>query len=267
MWNKILEELFASPNGGTWTPGGEDGNGKFTFFTNVEAGYNKNGDYGFKYSYSYSLDNGQHNGFGKEQQIGQVVVGVGFMKVSSNNKQSSWYETGGRANWCLGTTASLMEFKGGINVIDMYARGVRNGLNGNYQLTGRNLNLFRNAAMTSRTAPISRLVRFGKLFGRASFVGGIIIDGVASYNYLYNPSSKNSVHPAKAILNTGMGWLGLKWNPIAGAIYSGVDALYPGGWGGDERHPGAVRDQAELIDLNREIIPGFNLYRDVYGKQ
>lgn len=130
---------------------------------------------------------------------------------------------------------------------------------GNYQLTGRNLNLFKAAEMTEATRPVSAVGRWGGILGKASFGVGVGMDAIGVFNYLDNPNSSNAVHPAKAGLNTAMGYIfGLKFNPIAGALYFGVDAFYPkskyqqvGGW------QGYAIDYDHLQRANEAIVPGF----------
>jgi hypothetical protein len=119
------------------------------------------------------------------------------------------------------------------------------GVYGNYQLTGRNLNLFGSAKMSSATMPISNIAKWGKRFGVGSFGFGFTIDMIGVYNYTQNPNSPNAVHPAKAAVNTVIGlWdmgiskIGLRANPIVAIVYSGVDAFYPGGWLGDKKARG-----------------------------
>jgi len=75
--------------------------------------------------------------------------------------------------------------------------------------------------------------------------------------YKDNPNSPNAVHPAKAGLNTTMGAYGLWVNPVAGTLYFGVDAFYPGGW------KSALEKNGSLTEQNQEIMGNkWNLYRD-----
>jgi hypothetical protein len=80
------------------------------------------------------------------------------------------------------------------------------------------------------------------------------LKGVDNY---YNPAlgaeHEHSVSPAKAGLNFVMGVIGTR-NPIAGAIYSGLDQFYPEGW------PGALENNERISDKNREILPDFHIY-------
>ena len=152
--------------------------------------------------------------------------------INQKINNSDWYGTGGKGNWFFGVAATFSSIKGGLNAERMYAQGIRGGLAGNYILTGRNLSLFGKAAATEASLPISSVAKWGGIAGKASFWGGVAMDGIGVYNYYNNPNSPNAVHPAKAGLNTTMGAYGTWVNPAAGILYFGIDAFYPGGWDG-----------------------------------
>jgi RHS repeat-associated protein len=86
----------------------------------------------------------------------------------------------------------------------------------------------------------------------AGLVGiGVGLDAVGVYKYYKGVNDPNAfiqpVHPAKAILNTGVAAYGLWVNPAVGIIYFGTEALYPGGI------KGAVKDQGKtLANLNEQ---------------
>lgn len=85
---------------------------------------------------------------------------------------------------------------------------------------------------------------------------GVVMDGIGVYKYYKAPNTDPNafiqpVHPAKAGLNTGMGLYSLYVNPIAGAMYFGMDAFYPGGW------QGAATDYDRIQKANAAIVPGF----------
>ncbi|MFP3599469.1 RHS repeat domain-containing protein, partial [Chryseobacterium sp. SIMBA_029] len=171
---------------------------------------------------------------GKHNEWGQAFQDAFNSFVEKLN--SEWYSLGGKTNWYLGSAAIAIAFKGGVNSKNMYSQGIRRGVSGNYQLTGRNLSLFGKAPMTEVTQPISKVAKFGKGLGTASFYFGLASDGIGVRNYLQNPNSKNAVHPAKFGLNTIMGIAGNWGGPIGasiGTIYFGVDNNYdgPGGQG------------------------------------
>ena len=85
------------------------------------------------------------------------------------------------------------------------------------------------------------MANVGGLLAKGSFFVGFFIDAACVYNYYNNPNSSNVVNPGKAILNTGVGAYGIWVNPVAGAIYFGVEAFYPGGI------KGMVTDQGKTL--------------------
>ncbi|TCN57592.1 hypothetical protein D0809_13490 [Flavobacterium circumlabens] len=178
--------------------------------------------------------------------------------VSDNNLNlGNWYETGGRANWAFGTASAIGIVKGSLNSERMYAEGIRRGLLENYQLTGRNLSLFREAPMTKATIPISKLGQWAGSIGRGSFYAGFFMDSFGLLNYIDDPSSPNAVHPAKFILNTYMGAMGTyggNMMAIPSILYFGIDAFYPKGWGG------LAIDQESLYQDNRAINPNYQAF-------
>ncbi|WP_312992711.1 DUF6443 domain-containing protein [Chryseobacterium flavum] len=146
-------------------------------------------------------------------------------------KEENWYSIGGKSNWFLGNIAITTSFKGLMNSQKMYSQGMRKGVFGNYQLTGRNLSLFGKAAMNDATIPVSQLGKIGKGLGTGSFYLGVLIDmaGVVT----------GDVEVGKVALNTGFGAMGNWGGPIGasiGTIYFGVDNFYDGpqgqGWPG-----------------------------------
>lgn len=162
-----------------------------------------------------------------------------------SKKPNGWTSTANKINWFFGTSASLAESIGNGNINNMYGQGIRRGVNGNYQLTGRNYNLFKKAPMTRHTAPSSSFFKYGKAVGKVSLFASIFIDGYGVVTYYKNPDDPNAVHPAKAGLNTAIGVYGVWVNPVFGVLYFGTEAFYPGGV------KGAVTDQGKnLAGLN-----------------
>lgn len=104
--------------------------------------------------------------------------------------------------------------------------------------------------------------KIGRNLGWAGLVVGTALDIKGINNYYdpkIGPKSKNSVNPYKAALNFGMGLYGLTVSPIPSLFYSGIDTLYPGGWGGDDEHPGALQNQSTLNQEN-----SFNPYWQIW---
>lgn len=100
--------------------------------------------------------------------------------------------------------------------------------------------------------------KMGTKLGQVGFAGGLLIDMYGVQNY-YDKGSQhsNSVHPAKAAINTGMGAWGLLGGPygaIASGAYSGVKLLYPGGVNG------LLQDQAKYTKENQKVLgPSFRM--------
>jgi len=62
---------------------------------------------------------------------------------------------------------------------ELYGRGFRLGIAGNYQLRGRNLNLFKDAPMTDATRPLTKITGLGRTvsgLGRATAGVGLVYD-------------------------------------------------------------------------------------------
>jgi hypothetical protein len=178
--------------------------------------------------------------------------------VSVNDFNSGdWYGPGGRINWAFGTAATMGVVKGSLNSEQMYAEGIRRGLSGNYQLTGRNLSMFREAPVTKATMPISKVGVWAGIIGKGAFGAGLVMDGIGVRNWMRNPNSPNAVHPYKAGLNTIMGAIGTWGSPLAAMpsiLYFGIDGFYPGGW------VGLGTNQERLYRENRAINPNYQAF-------
>ncbi len=124
----------------------------------------------------------------------------------------------------FGTAGVLSGTAGVIDSHNMYSQGIRRGISGNYQLTGRNLSQFGKMAMTDATQPVSKITRGAKIAGTFSFGLGVIFDIAAV--------STNKISPGKFVLNTGMGVAGNWGGPIGaslGTVYFGIDNFYDDG--------------------------------------
>ena len=147
------------------------------------------------------------------------------LNASNSSKNIEWYGPSGRINWFFSTAGVLSGFAGVVQSQHMYSQGIRRGISGNYQLTGRNLSQFGKMAMTDATRPSSRIGRFGKFAGHASFYLGVAFDTMGIIN--------GDISVGKGLLNTGFGVAG-NWGGSIGAslstVYFGVDNFYPGGW-------------------------------------
>jgi len=171
--------------------------------------------------------------------------------VNDQITESGWYEKKSKANWFLSTYGLGMEYLTGKtrvgNNLKLYLE--REGgrvLNGNQHVITR------------------ALVKWGKFLGNISFWTGFVLDLQGVSVWTQNPESSNAVHPTKFGVNTAMGIFGLKVNQLAGILYFGIDAFYPGGWIGSKDGPGYFWDTDRNIQNNREIDPNWQLYLKDY---
>ncbi len=162
---------------------------------------------------------------------------------------TNWYQPAGKINGLIGVGASILEqTKGSIRIT-----------NGAYNGSSLSLKYYESGWNGGSRAKIKtfNISKAGKLLGRGTFVLGVAMDLRGMMIYKDNPNSPNAVHPAKAGLNTTMGAYGLWVNPVAGTLYFGVDAFYPGGW------KSALEKNGSLTEQNQEIMGNkWNLYRD-----
>ncbi|MCQ4142530.1 hypothetical protein [Chryseobacterium sp. EO14] len=226
-------------------------------WTNTGYGFESGSHIALGYDGSYKSLNTTLDGY---INIPEVVLsgnssGWGSqMQNHFNAFMKDWYTPLGRGNWFFGTGATLSGFAGIVQSEDMYAQGIRRGLTGNYQLTGRNLSQFGKMPMTNATKPISGLAKWGGIAGKVSFGIGVILD--------YKALQRGEISENKFYLNTGIGAYGLTGvGAIPSILYFGIDAFYPGGWTGNEKHPGVLNDQTRLDQENRfnpywQLFPG-----------
>lgn len=122
------------------------------------------------------------------------------------------FSLAGEGMWLLGESRSTT----------LYQQGFRRGLNGNYQLSGRNLSLFGNQEMTSLTKPLTGLSSFGKLlsnFGTALGGAGTIVD---SYQFIQGDLSatRYGYHLAGTGASYGAGYfLGGPYGASVGGLF------------------------------------------------
>lgn len=182
---------------------------------------------------------------------------IGAPVNPGNLDSGNWYGPGGQVNWAFGVASTIGVIKGGLNSERMYAEGIRRGISANYELSGRNLSMFRDAPMTKATIPRSNVGEWAGRLGKGSFYLGLAMDAFGVWNYKLDPNSPNAVHPAKAGLNTVMGAMGTWGTPlmaIPSTLYFGIDAFYPKGWGG------LAIDQESLYRDNRAINPNYQAF-------
>lgn len=95
--------------------------------------------------------------------------------------------------------------------------------------------------------------KIGRFVGWGTVVFGVAMDMRGAMIYKDDPNSSEAVHPNKMLLNTAMGVYGMKWNPIAGLTYFGIDAFYPGGWDG-------VAVDQDALNKENSFNPYWQLY-------
>ena len=182
-----------------------------------------------------------------------------MMKLNTQSTQNdfNWYGPGGKMNWFVSSAGTALE----------NATGSFRITNGAYNGGAFSPKFYQSAWTGGSRARITtyNIGKVGGYVGKASFGAAVVMDGVGVYNFYRNPDSKNKVHPTKAIVNTVIGYYSLKFNPALGIVYFGVDSFYPGGWTGDGTNPGAIIDTSRMIEANQQVIPGFNIYRDIPG--
>lgn len=151
------------------------------------------------------------------------------IKIYNQNFDNNvnWYGPGGKGNWFFGTSATTIG----------YVEGSFRMTNGAYNGSAWSPKYYPSGWTGGSRARIStyNISKIGKGLGTASFFLGLAFDGVGVWNYTQNPKSDNAVHPGKAALNTGMGYLGWKGGApgaIIATLYFGIDNFYPGGWVG-----------------------------------
>jgi RHS repeat-associated protein len=216
----------------------------------------RGGDFESAMVIEQGLDHG-----GMMQERSSQMLNNAVANLTGSNKElvgTDWYTPAGKVNAAIGTMATAGELSTSSFRL---TNGAYNGCKFSFKWYSSGWTGGSKAQITTYKASNAAGV-----LGKLSLFGGVVMDGIGVRNYYkYGADSKNAVHPAKAIVNTGMGIIGLKLNPLAAVIYSGVDAFYPGGWMGDGKNPGAIKFTSDLIEHNREVIPKFNLYKDMPG--
>jgi RHS repeat-associated protein len=227
----------------------------------------------------YKNDDDTYHGFLGTKDIGAVKLNTGGLQTwdggsYQNNDLNpnlswnlerllnpftqNWYNLTSKGNTVFGVGAAMMEWSSSSFRL---TSGVASGSSFSPKWYSSGWTGGSRAGITTYNAGS---VAIG--LGRVSLGLGVGMDAIGVLNYYTEGAdSRNSVHPAKAIVNTGFGVLGLKWNPVAAILYSGVDAFYPGGWTGDQHNEGALRKLSGLTKSNQEIVPNFNLHRDMPG--
>ncbi len=156
------------------------------------------------------------------------------------------------------TKASIMLYS-----YNRYSEGLRFSMASgkNYQLTGRNLSLFRNYGKpTASTLPrFPALKGFGKMVGPVGFFAGLAYDYKGMENYELGLEGHLTT-PGKFWMNTSFGAYGLTpFGLPASMIYFGTEAFYPGGF------PEAVRTWGEGVSNYNKLCMPYMHYRSGGG--
>jgi hypothetical protein len=134
----------------------------------------------------------------------------------------------GEGIWLLGENRST----------SLYHQGVRRGLSGNYQLTGRSLSLFGNQPMTSATRPISRLAPLGKTLSGGGTALSVVSLGFDFTDYSRGDLSGSRLSYRAAGTGASIGAAYLLGGPY-GATVGGLFSLTEKAW--DMTQP--IRDE------------------------
>lgn len=159
--------------------------------------------------------------------------------LAGKKSESSYIETAGKANAIAGFGVTGIEqipgsFRLGTTVRGFSPKYYDNGWGGN------------------QFATTTKFSKLGKGLGRAGFGIGLALDTYGVVEYANNPNSPNVVHPAKVVINTGMGAWGLWGGPpgaIAAAVYTVINVFYPGGWVG-------ASETAARTEANEQTMTG-----------
>jgi len=165
--------------------------------------------------------------------------------ITTNANTPEYIKTAGDINGTVGVGVSVVENTAGISRV------------------GSNLKVY-TATQTGRVFYGNQYVstvgitKVAKILGPVGLAIGTGIDAVGVNNYYTNgEGTPNSVHPAKAGLNLGVGVWSLATGPagaVGGAFYFGIDAFYPGGW------RQALIDQNTNYEHNKAIDPTWRMF-------
>jgi RHS repeat-associated protein len=295
-FNTIINTLWNSPFGGTWSSDGGGGGGGFgggsniylfgndataTFFGGLAAGgnnygfgtdgnlrvnglfvtsinnrTNKKGEAGISLRGYYESGNTARNG----NTLESVSIGSLFFKNSMFTPiySSAW---GGEEH---GGHHSMIHTAHQFLYFPKMAGEMMETVHGSFRLGTKSAAIspkfYASAWRGNQYTKTFNMHGVGSFLAKGSLAVGTVFDGIGVYNYYNNPTSSNVVHPAEAGMNLGMGVYGLYVNPFAGALYFGGSAFYPGGWTGNAEHPGIFADQARLTAENRAIDPTWRYF-------
>ncbi|WP_326985068.1 RHS repeat-associated core domain-containing protein [Chryseobacterium sp. MYb264] len=147
--------------------------------------------------------------------------GMTFHRAKFGSVMNNWYDVGGKANWFVSAAGSGV----GTFAERFYIGTARP--NAPISFFGRNY--YGNGRTFIKAAPVARAI------GRFSFGIAVLMD--------YGALERGEISENKFYFNTAMGAYGLTpVGAIPAMLYFGVDAFYPGGWTGNAKYPGAIKD-------------------------
>ncbi|MFZ5553527.1 MAG: hypothetical protein ACOZCO_10450 [Bacteroidota bacterium] len=165
-----------------------------------------------------------------------LTVSPNSIAVETPSVNASWNSDAGKFNFGISTLGLGLEITPGSLRLSTAKQGFSPKYYGN---------AWRGNQYTS-TYNISKI---GKAVGRVTTAVGIITDGIGVINYYNNgPNDPNSVHPAKAVTNTGVAAYGMYFNPPAAIGYFGLEAFYPGGFAGFVSDGTAAQREVDKIN-------------------
>ena len=296
-FNTIINTLWNSPFGGTWSSDGGGGGGGFgggsniylfgndataTFFGGLAAGgnnygfgtdgnlrvnglfvtsinnrTNKKGEAGISLRGYYESGNTARNG----NTLESVSIGSLFFKNSMFTPiySSAW---GGEEH---GGHHSMIHTAHQFLYFPKMAGEMMETVHGSFRLGTKSAafspKFYASAWRGNQYTKTFNMHGVGGFLAKGSLAVGTVLDGYGVYSYYkYGANDPNAVHPAEAGMNLVMGVYGLYANPFAGALYFGGSAFYPGGWTGNAEHPGIFADQARLTAENRAIDPTWRYF-------
>ncbi|PZR20479.1 MAG: hypothetical protein DI535_29900 [Citrobacter freundii] len=170
---------------------------------------------------------------------GETAVSMGYMNPGILNnakiKNNDWMGTFGKWNTGLGFGFIAVEKMPGSFRLT----------NGAYNGSAWSPRYYGSGWTGGSRARISTY-NIGKIGKYAGFAGFVVGTGVDFYAWTEGKTSGGKVGVNAAIGLYGFTPVGV----IPAALYSGIDNFYPGGWLGNEQHPGLVADQARLNEEN-----------------
>lgn len=202
-----------------------------------------------------SYSKGDDTNFGGDKHGNDGVVESVLVESTVKKSESNFVSNGKKINDYVGLGLTPVEYLPGSFRVASAAQGI----SPKFYSSGWGGNQFTN---TYNVGKIGRGIGFGgSLIGLALDTKGVI----NYYNPNVGPKSPNSVHPAKAGLNTGMAAYGLYINPIPALLYSGIDTFYPGGWDGAMKDTAVRQAEFDRVVNKNSGIPRQFIFP--YGSQ